>query len=164
MPRTPATTLNDLLPWLGGVLSVPISALIGVAMIGIPLLAIAALTQRWTLRALMSAVLLGLLLALAWSTSSGTVDINPVRVALALVALGSLSVPLVLWGGLAAWSWVVAAIAFQGFGGVRTAAYGAVWQDRATGALILVGALAAVALIARRTGPPRSSENALTQI
>jgi len=164
MPRTPATTLNDLVPWLGGVLSVPISALIGVAMIGIPLLAVAALTQRWNLRALMCAVLVALLLALGWSTSSGTADINPVRVALALVALGSLSVPLVFWGGLAAWSWIVAAIAFQGFGGVRAAAYGAVWQDRATGALILVGALAAVALIARRTGPPRGSTDTLTHI
>ena len=112
----------------------------------------------------MSAALVALLLALAWSTSSGTADLNPARVALALVALGSLSLPLVYWGGLAAWSWIVAAIAFQGFGGVRAAAYGAVWQDRATGALILVGALAAVALIARRIGPPRRSENALTQI
>jgi hypothetical protein len=164
MPRTPATTLNDLVPWLGGVLSVPISALIGVAMLGIPLLAIAALTQHWNLRALMSAVLVGLLLALAWSTSSGTADINAVRVALALVALGSLSVPLIFWGGFAAWSWIVAAIAFQGFGGVRAIAYGAVWQDRATGALILVGALAAVALIARRTGPPRGSTDTLTHI
>jgi hypothetical protein len=98
MPRTPVTTLNDLLPWLGGVLSMPMSTLIGVATIGIPFLVVGALTQRWSLRALMSAVLVALLIALAWSTSSRTADINPVRVAIALVALASLSVPLVFWG------------------------------------------------------------------
>ena len=89
---------------------------------------------------------------------------NPVRVAIALAALASLSVPLVFWGGLASWSWIVAAIAYQGFGGLRTVAYGVVWQDRAAGALILVGALAVIALVGRRTGPPHRSEDALTHI
>ncbi|MDB4870780.1 MAG: hypothetical protein JWL97_1784, partial [Gemmatimonadales bacterium] len=41
--------------------------------------------------------------------------------------------------------------AYQGLGGLRNAAYGAVWQDRAMGALTLLAALALVALIARRT-------------
>ncbi|MDB4870096.1 MAG: Abortive infection protein, partial [Gemmatimonadales bacterium] len=151
MPRTPTTTLNELFPVLGGVLDMPTSTLMGVALVGIPFLVVAALTQRWRLRLLMASVFVALLLVLVWSASSGTADINPVRVALAIAALASLSLALIFWGGLAAWSWIVGALAYQGLGGLRNAAYGAVWQDRAMGVLTLLAALAVVALIALRT-------------
>jgi hypothetical protein len=151
MPRTPTTALNELFPLLGGVLDMPTSTLMGIAMVGIPFLVVAALTQRWSLRALMAAVFVALLLVLAWSTSSGNADINPVRVALAIAGLASLALALVFWGGLAAWSWIVAALAYQGLAGLRNAAYAAVWQERAAGALTLIFALALLTLIARRT-------------
>ena len=155
MPRTPTTSLNELFPVLGGVLDIPTSTLLGVAMVGIPFLVVAALSTRWTMRALMASVFVALLLAFAWATSSGSGDISPVRVALGIAGLASLAAALVFWGSLAAWSWIVAALAYQGLGGLRNAAYGAVWQDRAAGALTLVVALSVVALIARRTGHAR---------
>ena len=65
-------------------------------------------------------------------------------------AVAVVSIALVVWGSLAAWSWIVAALAFQGLGGLRNAAYGPVWQDRGAGALTLLVASALVALIARR--------------
>jgi hypothetical protein len=150
MPRTPTTALNELFPLLGGVLDMPTSTLMGVAMVGIPFLVVAALTQRWSLRVLMASVFVALMLALAWSTSAGTTEINPVRAALAIAGLASLALALVFWGGLAAWSWIIAALGYQGLGGLRNAAYGAVWQDRAAGALTLAVALAVVVTIARR--------------
>jgi hypothetical protein len=157
MPRTPTTSLNDLFPLLAGVLNMPITTLMGVAMFGIPFLVAAALTRRWSLRLLMASAFVALLLVSAWSTSSGTTDINPVRGALAIAGLASLSVALVFWGGLAAWSWIVAALAYQGLGGLRNAAYGVVWQERAAGALTLMVALGVVALIARQTARAHKS-------
>ena len=59
-------------------------------------------------------------------------------------------IALVVWGTLSAWSWIVAALAYQGLGGLSNVAYGPVWQARGAGALTVLVAFALVALIARR--------------
>ena len=151
MPRTPVTALNDVFPFVAGVPDILIGALMTVAVVGIPFLVVTALSPRWSLRTLMASVFVALLLVLAWSMSSGTAEINPVRVALVIAGMALSLVALVVWGGLAAWSWLVAALAYQGLAGLRNAAYAPVGQERAAGALTLVFALTLISLIARRT-------------
>ena len=56
MPRTPTTMLNEVSPLFAGITDIPMSALMAVALVGIPLLVVAGLTPRWSLRALMAAV------------------------------------------------------------------------------------------------------------
>jgi len=164
IPRTPATALNDVYPWLAGVPDILIGALIAVALVGIPLLVVAALTPRWRLRALMGSVFVALMLLVGWSMSSGTADISPVRVVLLLAGMALSVVALVVWGGLAAWSWIIAGLAYQGLAGLRNAAYGAVWHERAAGGLILIFAVALLTLIARRTARAHGVRDGLTHI
>jgi len=88
---------------------------------------------------------------LAWTSGPASdVDVDPAGVAMAIVGLAVVSTALVVWGSLSAWSWIVAALAFQGLAGLRNAAYGPVWQTRGAGALTVLVAFALVALIARR--------------
>ncbi|MEA2705377.1 MAG: hypothetical protein QOH22_165, partial [Gemmatimonadaceae bacterium] len=115
-------------------------------------------------RALLASVLFVLLLVLAWATSSGQVDINPIRVVLAMAGLALSVAALVVWGGVAAWSWIVAALAYQGLGGIRNAAYGAVWQERLAGALSFIFAVALLTLIARRITRAQPVGDGLTHI
>src|SRR5450759_2096757 len=53
MPRPPMTMLNEVLPLFAGVADIPTSVLMMVALAGIPLLVVAGLTPRWSLRALL---------------------------------------------------------------------------------------------------------------
>jgi hypothetical protein len=157
MPRTPTTALNEALPVLAGVPDIPTAALMTVVLVGIPFLVVAGLTPRWSLRALMAAVIVALIGAMAWSFGPAS-DVDPLRLALVFVGVAVLSSAVVVWGSVAAWSWIVAALAYQGLGGLRNAAYGYVWQERVAGALIFLVASALIALIARRTArtPPGS--------
>ena len=85
--------------------------------------------------------------------------------ALVIATVAVVSIALVVWGSLSAWSWIVAALAYQGLGGLRNAAYGPVWQARGAGALALLVASALVALIARQTARKRgATEHSLTQV
>jgi uncharacterized membrane protein YoaK (UPF0700 family) len=73
-----------------------------------------------------------------------------------------MSIAIAAWGALSAWSWIVAALAFQALDALRDAAHGPVWQVRGAGALTLLVAIALIALIARRTSgrklsPPTAS-------
>jgi membrane protease YdiL (CAAX protease family) len=149
MPRTPTTMLNEALPMLAGIADVPTNALMMVAVAGIPLLVVAGLTPRWSLRALVAAAIVALVGALVWSSGSAS-DIDPAGVMLVIASVAVVSIALVVWGSLSAWSWIVAALAYQGLGGLRNVAYGPVWQARGAGALTVLVAFALVALIARR--------------
>ena len=155
MPRTPTTVLNEMSPMLAGLVDIPVNALMIVAMVGIPFLVVAGLTRRWSLRALMAVAIAAVLSALAWSLPAS--DLDPARVAVVIVAVAMVSLAVVLWGSLAAWSWLVAALAYQSLGGLRNAAYGAVWQERGAGALTLIAASALIVLIVRRTALRRQA-------
>jgi hypothetical protein len=150
IPRTPTTVLNSVAPVFAGITDIPANALFGVAMVGIPILVVAALTPRWSLRALVAGAVLVLLAAVAWA--SGTVsDIDLVSVMLVVMGAIVVSIALVVGGTRSAWSWIVAALFFQVLVALREAAYGPVWQARVAGAItVLIGASLVVA-IARRT-------------
>jgi membrane protease YdiL (CAAX protease family) len=156
IPKTPMTVLNEVVPLLAGIANIPVNALLLVALIGIPILVVAGLTPRWSLRALIGAAIVTLLGALAWS-SAPTSDVDPGRVALVIVSVAVVSISLVVWGRLAAWSWIVAALAYQGLQGLRNAVYGPVWQERGAGALVVLVASALIAIIAHRAARTRQA-------
>ena len=156
VPRVPVTPLNEAFPLLAGIIDTPITALMGVAIVGIPFLVVAGVSQRWSLRALMAAVIVALLGALVWSVGPGS-DIDPMRVALVIATAAVVSFAIIVWGSLAAWSWLFGALAFLALGSLRLAAYGVVWQEHAAGALTVLAASALIVLIARRAARPRPS-------
>ena len=166
MPRAPTTMLNELLPLFAGISDIPANALMMVALAGIPLLVVAGLTQRWNLRALLVLAVVVMVGVLAWTSGPASdVDVDPAGVAMAIVGLAVVSTALVVWGSLSGWSWIVAALAFQGLGGLRNAAYGPVGQTRGAGALAVLVASALVAVIAHQTARKRGApEPSLTQV
>ncbi|MDP9200370.1 MAG: CPBP family intramembrane metalloprotease [Gemmatimonadota bacterium] len=161
MPLTPTTVLNEAFPPLAGIPDIPTNALMMVVLAGIPLLVVAGLTPRWSLRALIAAAIVALLGALAWSSGPAS-DFDPVRVTLVIASVAVVSIALVVWGTLSAWSWIVAALVYQALGGLREALYGPVWPARGAGALTLLVASALIALIARRAA--RTRRGSLTHI
>jgi len=156
MPATPTTTLDAALPLLAGIADIPATVLMSVAVIGIPLLVVAGLSPRWSLRVLMATAIVALIGVVAWSTAPAN-DVDPVTVTLVIAIMAVVSIALVVWGSLAAWSWIVAALAYQALGGLRNAAYAPAWQQRGGGALTLLVASALIALIARRAARPRDN-------
>ena len=149
MPRPPTTMLNEAWPLFAGITDIPISALMIVAIVGIPLLVVAGLTPRWSLRALIAAAIVTLLAVVGWSFGSAT-DVDPVGVTLVVAGVVVVSIALGVGGARSAWSWIVAALVLRALGGLSSAVYGPVWQARGGGALALFVASALVALIARR--------------
>jgi hypothetical protein len=149
IPRAPTTALEQAWPVFVGITDLPANALMIVALVGIPILVIAGLTARWTLRTLGVAILVALLGAVAWGFGSGS-SVDPIGLTLLIASVAIISAAIVAWGTLSAWSWIVAALINQALSGLRTAVYAPVWQERGAGILALLVASALVALIARR--------------
>jgi membrane protease YdiL (CAAX protease family) len=156
IPRTPTTVLNHLSPLLAGITDIPANVLFAVAGVGIPILVVAALTPRWSLRALMAAGIVALMAAVSWSMAPAN-EIDAVSVTLGVASTVVVVTALVVGGARSAWSWIVAALFFQALNGLREAAYGPVWQARGAGALIVLVASALIAIIAQRTAGARLS-------
>ena len=131
-------------------------ALLTVALIGIPILVVMAITPRWSLRAIIGVILAALLGALLWSSGS-TDDIDAVSLIILIVAIVAAAVVVVVGGMRSAWSWIVAALFYQALVGLREAGYGPVWQARVAGALAIVVASVLVVLIARQTARTQQS-------
>lgn len=148
IPPAPATLLDRALPWLGDVPSIPSSAIITVALVGIPILVLAGITQRWALRALIAAIALALVAATAIAFAPPG-EADPVRIILAGVRMGAIALALYYWGRLSAWSWLVAAIVFSSLGGLRSAVYAPTGQEQVAGALTLFVASVLIAIIVR---------------
>jgi hypothetical protein len=127
-----------------------------VAMFGIPLLVVAALSRRWSLRVLMIAGIGTLAGSAVWALAPAS-DIASWTGALAIVRVALVAVAITVWGSLAAWSWLVAGLSVLGLSGLRLAAYGAVWQERGAGALTLLVAAALILLVTRRASRARPS-------
>jgi hypothetical protein len=167
IPATPTTMLNFEWPLFAGIPDIAMSTLMMVALLGIPLLVVALITQRWSLRILCLVVMVALLGASAW-TSGVAGEADPVRGILGLAGVALMSIAIVAWGSLSAWSWIVGALAFQALSGLRNAAYGPVWQARGAGLLAALVASALIVVIARRAGRSARSgaaaEGALTQV
>jgi len=150
MPSAPKTALNDAAPFLAGITDMPGTVLMMIAMIGIPLLVVAALTPRWSLRALAAVVILALMGAVAWSTASENYA-DPMSIALAIAGVAVALIAVVAGGARSAWSWIVAALFYQALSALRETAYGPVSQARIAGALSILVASAIIAIVARRT-------------
>jgi hypothetical protein len=155
VPRVPTTVLNDAVPFLAGIPNIPTSALVMVALVGIPLLVVAGLTQRRSGRAMIGGILVALFGVVTWSFQNQNIDLAATVLAIAGIAVASIA--LVAWGAISAWSWIVAALTYQGLQGLRNAVYAPVWQERGAGALALLVAIALIAVIARRVGRTRPS-------
>jgi membrane protease YdiL (CAAX protease family) len=157
MPPTPKTVLNEAVPLVAGITDIPMNALMVVALIGIPILAAAALTPRWSLRAVIAVVIGALLGAVVWGSGSAN-DVDVVSVTLVIVGVAAASVALIIVGTRSAWSWIVAAFFYQALSGLREAAYAPMWQARTAGALTILVASTLIAVIARRAArTPQSS-------
>jgi membrane protease YdiL (CAAX protease family) len=154
MPDTPTTALGDVFPLLAGVLDVPMIVMMTVATFGIPLLVVAGLSRSWGLRALMVAGLVTLTGGAVWALAPAS-DVHPWAAVLAIARVAVVSVAVAVWGPLAAWSWLVAALAVLGLSSLRLAAYGVVWQERGAGVLTLLVAAALIVLITRRAARAR---------
>jgi len=167
IPPTPMTMLNSEFPLFVGIPEIVMSTLMMIVLLGIPLLVVALITRRWGLRVLCLLVMVALLGASAW-TSGVAGEADPVRAILGLAGVALMSIAIVAWGSLSAWSWIVAALTFQALTGLRNAAYGPVWQARGAGLLALVVASALIAVIARRAGRASDTgtgaEGTLTQV
>jgi hypothetical protein len=167
IPPTPTTMLNYEFPLFVGIPDIAMSTMMMVALFAIPLLVVALITRRWSLRVLCLVVMVALLGTSAW-TSGVAGEADRVRAILGLTGFALMSIAIVAWGSLSAWSWIVGALAFQALNGLRSVAYGPVWQARGAGLLTLLVASALIALIASKSrrasvagGPV---EGSLTQV
>ncbi len=152
MPSPPWTNLDDLVPLLAGVPDMPANAIGVVSMLGIPILVVAGLTPRRGWRALIAVALLTLVAALTWSFEPAG-DVDPAGLALLIASFVVAAVGIRVWGGRSAWSWIIAALAYEALDGLREAVYGPEWQTRGAGVLIVLGATALIAVIVRRAWP-----------
>lgn len=148
LPHVPTTLLDRALPWLGEVPGLLSSAMMAVAFLGIPILVVAGITRRWALRALIAAVLLGLVASVAMALAPAS-ETDPWGVALLVLRLLVFAFALRSWGTVSAWSWIVAALVFDALDGLRSAAYAPTGQEHLAGALTLCVAGALVALVVR---------------
>jgi hypothetical protein len=119
------------------------------AIIGIPLLTVAALSPRWSMRALMAAIILGLVAVMGLSGPSAN-NIDPVGVALVVAGVIVVVIALLVGGARSAWSWLVAALFYQSLVGLRSAAYASGWQERGAGVLTALVAAGLIAIMAQR--------------
>jgi membrane protease YdiL (CAAX protease family) len=162
MPRPPTTTLDQALPMLAGIPDIPASALMVVALTGIPILVVAGLTQRWNMRLLLAATIVTLTAVAVWAGSQ-TSEFDPAMVGVVIASTAIVWLAVAAWGTRSAWSWIVAVLSYFGLAGLRNAVYGYVWEERVAGALGLLVASGLIALIVRETRQPRRWSNPLTQ-
>jgi hypothetical protein len=149
IPRMPMTSLNDLAPLFAAIPDIPMVSIAMVAIVGIPLLTVAALSPRWSMRALMAALILGLTAAVQLSAPS-SIYTDLLGAALVVAGVIVVTIALLVGGARSAWSWLVAAFFYQVLAGIRNAAYSPVWEERGGGALAALVAAGLIALMAQR--------------
>ncbi len=151
LPKAPVTMLDAAIPMLGSAAGIPASALTMAAFAAIPILVVAGLSRRWSVRASIAAVivaLIGVLVAnLAPPGGADTARLAGLVVGVVLVALAVRA-----WGTSSAWSWVVAALCVLGMGGLRLAVYAPTGHERVAGALSLIVSAGLVALMVTKSG------------
>jgi len=146
----PSSALDQVIPWLAGVVGTPASAIVTVAAVAIPILVVAGLTRRWSQRALLGTVIFVLSAISVWAFESQG-EVHPAEVPLAIAGFVLTVAALIAWGSRSAWSWLVAALCFQVLSGVHEVLYGSEWQARIAGALSVALAAGLTALIVRRS-------------
>ena len=106
MPRAPSTLLNDAVPMLGGLASLPSATMMIVALLGIPMLVVAGITPKWTMRALLSAIILALLISAMVALAPAN-DVDVLRVVALVAMMAVVALAFNAWSTISAWSWIV---------------------------------------------------------
>jgi hypothetical protein len=150
LPHPPTTQLDRAMPMFDNLAGMPASVLMTVASVAIPILVVAGLTKRWSLRVLMGLVIVALAsagaFALAPAGESDAMKVIAIALGVAVIVFAVRA-----WGTLSAWSWIVAALVFHVLSGLRLAAYPPTAQERIAGVLMVVVAGGLVALVASLT-------------
>ena len=145
MPRAASTLLDSGFPLFAEAFGIPGRALMMVAIIGIPLLTVAALSHRRLMRALMlsGACVLAFAAIAAQAPPEGASAAGG-----GLFAMGLLLVALAvgIWGTLSGWSWVVAALTFLTFGALRQTVYAPTHVEQGAAVLAVLVAVGLSAL------------------
>ena len=157
MPKPPTTLLDQALPVLGELANVPAGALITVALIAIPILVVAGITGRWSLRALIAIVIAALIGSIAYALAPPS-DGGALQVVAGIAELLVVLSALYFWGSVGAWSWIVAALAQRGLGELRVAIHAATGQEQFAGALGFVVIAGLVGLVAREVRKTPSTQ------
>ncbi len=157
IPPVPSTSLNDAVPALTGIISLPTGILVGVVGLAIPLLVIGGLTRRWRYRILLAIALVTPMIIAAFSVAQPT-ETSGARVWLGLAMTVLLAGALYAWGSVSVLSWFVAALAMRGLAAVQEAMHAATLAARVEQGSVIVVTGVVVALIARRAGGVRRLE------
>ncbi|MCG6954446.1 MAG: CPBP family intramembrane metalloprotease [Gemmatimonadetes bacterium] len=155
--QPPGTILSQGVPLLTGAIAVPLDVVMTVTILGIPLLAVAGIARRWSLRALAAALLVAPMMVLLWTMAPAAA--NPAVRAVVPTVVGMVAVVLAVrwWAPYSGWSWVVAAIVDAGLSGLWSATHSVTWVERGSGVLTLATALGLLVLAMRVVGPWRSA-------
>jgi len=154
--QPPGTILNQSLPVLNGALAAPMDVITTVTSLGIPVLAVAGIARRWSLRALAVALLVAPMMVLLWVLAPAAANPAVRAVVPTVVGLVALLLAVRWWASYSGWSWVVGAIVAEGLSGVWGVTHAATPVERGSGALTVVFALGLLVLAMRVVGPWRS--------
>lgn len=160
MPRTPGTLLDMLVPMLGNAAELPGSTLTVVAIAGIPILVITALTQRRWVRWLLGALTVALVAGVTTATAPPS-SITFAGVALLLLAAALAIAAFRTWGALSAWAWLVAALVNRALGSIHGIVREPTSPEKVSEVVTLIVAIGLIAVIARhvrgKVGTPEPS-------
>ena len=149
VPRIPSTSLNDFIPALSGIASLPAGVLMIVAAAAIPFLVIGGLTRRWSLRVLFGIALVAPTIAAGIALAPPS-DTSGARIGLSIAMAVGIAVALYAWGTVSAVAWLIAALAMRALTALHDSVYAASGEARLENALVIIVASLLVALIARR--------------
>jgi hypothetical protein len=139
VPPAPETALNQIVPGISGVISLPTFVLGMVPVIAIPPLVIGGLARRTRYQVLLSLVLLALLAVIAVPLQRPT---TPRTVVLSAAAVVALWFGIRSWGPLCAVAWVVAALANRALMALHVAIHPPSAPEQLTAALAVLASLA----------------------
>ena len=150
IPDVPTTTLDQLVPALAQALGVPMAVGWTIAMIGIPALVIAGTSRRRSVTILLAVILLGLVAGLGATEAYRVAHPTAGAILIGLAAPVAVYLAIRTWGTVCAWSWVVAALTWQGLTGAHSAVHAAAPAEHASGAIGLTLCLVLLLVSARR--------------
>lgn len=148
IPRIPSTSLDDAIPALSGVVSLPVGMLIGVVGAAIPFLVIGGMTRRWNFRVLLGIALVAPALAAAIAVAPPG-ETTGLRIGLSVAMVVAIAVALYAWSTVSALSWLVAALGMRALTALHEATYAPTGETRLEHVLALVAASVLIVWIAR---------------
>jgi hypothetical protein len=157
IPQGPSTALDQAVPFLGQALAIPMQVVIGVTVPAIVVLAVAGVSRRPVLRALVGTLVLAPLMVL--SATMAPAGASPLlrAVGLGVTVLVAGSLALRLWAPCCAWAWIVAGVVDEGFTGLRGLVHAPTGVERAAGGVALGMAVVLLLVATRVVGPERIS-------